>query len=236
MAYKDPACAYCPPTIRTCRHGDDRSGPGWCPSKVDDQAIIEAFSKYQDPETTKIATEAARVGAEGYCEWPRVLEICAFAKKMGFQKLGIAFCSGVFELANTATQIFESHGFEVASVCCKTGGIAKEEIGLQDHEKVRPGGFEGMCNPIAQAELLNRAGTELNVVIGLCVGHDSLFYKYSDALATTLVTKDRALGHNPAAALMLADGYFSRVWGPERPDKTPKKPGEGRKKKETVDG
>ena len=62
-----------------------------------------------------------------------------------------------------------------------------------------------MCNPILQARLLNQAYTELNVVIGLCVGHDSLFYKYSNAYTTTLVTKDRVTGHNPAAALYTAN-------------------------------
>jgi uncharacterized metal-binding protein len=85
-----------------------------------------------------------------------------------------------------------------------------------------------MCNPIAQAELLNRAGCELNIVLGLCVGHDSLFFRHSKGLATTLVAKDRVLGHNPVAALQLADTYYQRVWGPERPPTPPTKPVEGR--------
>lgn len=73
-----------------------------------------------------------------------------------------------------------------------------------------------MCNPILQAELLNEAESELNVVVGLCVGHDSLFIKYSQAPVTTLVTKDRATGHNPAAALYNMNSYFgSRVLGEE---------------------
>ena len=67
-----------------------------------------------------------------------------------------------------------------------------------------------MCNPILQARLLNQAHTELNVVIGLCVGHDSLFYKYSNAYTTTLVTKDRVTGHNPAAALYTANSYYRK--------------------------
>ena len=33
------------------------------------------------------------------------------------------------------------------------------------------------------------------------MGHDSLFYKHSKAPVTTLVVKDRKLGHNPVAAL-----------------------------------
>ena len=67
-----------------------------------------------------------------------------------------------------------------------------------------------MCNPILQARLLNEAHTDLNVVIGLCVGHDSLFYKYSDAYVTTLVTKDRVTGNNPAAALYTATSYYRK--------------------------
>lgn len=48
----------------------------------------------------------------------------------------------------------------------------------------------------------------MNIVMGLCVGHDSLFYKYSDAIVTTLVTKDRVTGHNPAAALYTSNSYY----------------------------
>ena len=74
-----------------------------------------------------------------------------------------------------------------------------------------------MCNPIYQARALNRAGTELNIVMGLCVGHDSLFYKYIDGLTTTLVVKDRATGHNPVAVLYGARGYFrSRLFPDEQ--------------------
>ena len=68
-----------------------------------------------------------------------------------------------------------------------------------------------MCNPIHQAKRLNAEHTDLNIVMGLCVGHDSLFYKYSDALVTTLVTKDRVLGHNPVAALYTANSYYKRL-------------------------
>ncbi|MEZ4527485.1 MAG: DUF1847 domain-containing protein [Desulfobacterales bacterium] len=45
-----------------------------------------------------------------------------------------------------------------------------------------------------QAMVLNQESTELNVMLGLCVGHDSLFLKYAKALCTVLVVKDRVLG------------------------------------------
>ncbi|MBT5110665.1 MAG: DUF1847 domain-containing protein [Rhodospirillaceae bacterium] len=229
--YTDPGCAYCPPSVRACRQGESQArGPGYCPSKVDQSGINDAYENYADPFTREVARASALVEAEGYCQWTRVEEICEFAKKLGFKKIGIATCISFVDLANTLSGILESHGFTVASVACKHGGVAKERIGLADVEKIRPGGHESMCNPVSQAELLNRAGCELNVVLGLCVGHDSLFFKHSDGLATTLVAKDRVLAHNPVGALQLADSYYSRVWGPEKPDKAPKLPAEGRSK------
>jgi uncharacterized metal-binding protein len=229
--YTDPGCAYCPSTVRACRQGEsEKFGPGFCPTKVDQGGIDSAYENYADPFTRNVARVSALVEAEGYCEWTRVEEICEFAKKLGYTKIGIATCISFVDLANTLSGILESHGFTVASVACKHGGVAKERIGLADVEKIRPGGHESMCNPVSQAELLNRVGCELNVVLGLCVGHDSLFFKHSDGLATTLVAKDRVLAHNPVGALQLADSYYSRVWGPDKPDKTPKLPAEGRRK------
>jgi uncharacterized metal-binding protein len=229
MAYDDPSCAYCPPTVRACRQGEaDTRGPGYCPSKVDPEGISEAWEYHSDPFTMRVAMTSAQVEGEGYCRWTRLEEICAFAHRMGFHKIGIASCISFVDLARTLSAILESHGFEVASVACKNGGVPKEAIGVRDSEKVRPGGHESMCNPISQAELLNRAGCELNVVLGLCVGHDALFYRHSAGLATTLVVKDRVLAHNPIGALHLADSYYSRVWGPHKPERPANLPVQGR--------
>jgi uncharacterized metal-binding protein len=230
MSYHTPGCAYCPPTVRACRQGEsDERGPGFCPSKVDADGIGDAGACYDDPVTMGIARAAALVESEGYCKWTRVEEICAFAKKLGFKRIGIATCISMVDLARILSGILESHGFEVASVACKNGGVPKEQLGLRDEEKIRPGQHESMCNPISQAELLNRAGCELNIVLGLCVGHDSLFFRHSQGLATTLVAKDRVLAHNPIGALHLADTYFQRVWGPERPAAPSRLPAEGRR-------
>ena len=229
MSYESPGCAYCPPTVRACRHGESETrGPGFCPSKVDEEGIERAWERYEDPEVRRVAYASALVESEGYCRWTRVEEICAFARQMGFTRIGIATCISMVDLARTLSGILESHGFEVASAACKNGGVPKERLGLRDEDKIRPGTYEAMCNPLAQAELLNDAGCELNVVLGLCVGHDSLFFKHSKGLATTLVAKDRVLAHNPVGALQLADTYFQRVWGPLRPTEAPKLPVEGR--------
>jgi uncharacterized metal-binding protein len=191
---------------------------------VDPDGLAAARESYADPFTLRIAHTAAVVESEGYCKWSRVEEICQFAKKMGFRKVGIAMCISFVDLARVFSAILESHGLEVTSIACKNGGVPKEDIGLKDEEKIRPGGFEPMCNPVAQAELLNRAGCELNVIMGLCVGHDSLFIRHSKGLVTNLVVKDRVLAHNPVGALQLAETYYSRVWGPHKAAKLPSKP------------
>ncbi|MCS3154517.1 DUF1847 domain-containing protein [Phocaeicola dorei] len=139
-------------------------------------------------------------------------EIMTFARKMGYQKIGIAYCIGLVNEARIFARILRANGFEVYSVICKVAGAAKSSIGIpKECENIGA----AMCNPILQARLLNQAHTELNVVIGLCVGHDSLFYKYSNAYTTTLVTKDRVTGHNPAAALYTANSYYRKKLMPE---------------------
>ncbi len=230
MSYEEPGCAYCPENVRACRVGEtDERGPGFCPTKVMADELDEAVALYDDPELLKVAQVSGRIEAEGYCKWTRVEEICQFAKKMGFKKVGIATCISFVDLAKTLSEILESHGLEVASAACKNGSVPKEDMGITDAEKIRPGNYEAMCNPISQATLLNKYGCELNIVLGLCVGHDSLFFKHSEGLATTLVAKDRVLAHNPVGALHLADTYFNRVWGPNKPEKRPKLPAAGRK-------
>ena len=135
----------------------------------------------------------------------------SLAWRLEVNRLGIASCVGLIREARLLQGILEANGFDVFSVCCKVGSIPKEEIGLADEEKISPGQFEALCNPIGQAKLLNKAGTGLNVVVGLCVGHDSLFFRHSKAPVTVLVAKDRVTGHNPVAALYTSHSYYRRL-------------------------
>ena len=125
-------------------------------------------------------------------------------------KIGIAACVGLFEESRIFAKILTKHNFEVYSVACKVGSMKKTEITGLDESKTKVTG-NVMCNPILQAKILNDEKTDLNVIIGLCVGHDSLFYKYSDALCTTLVTKDKVLAHNPAGALYQSNTYYKKL-------------------------
>ena len=94
-------------------------------------------------------------------------------------------------------------------ISCKVGSVNKTTIGVAEEYTCITGPV--MCNPIMQAKLLAKAKVDLNVVVGLCVGHDSLFYKYAKGLTTTLITKDRMLAHNPAGALYQARAYYKKL-------------------------
>jgi len=209
--YKGPLCVLC--GIKACDlEPGTKMNPKFCPMPVETSLLEEVEQTYHEQENLhKLTLESARTEAAGYCRLTRVEEIMDFARRMGFNKLGIAHCIGLQYEARLAYQIFTSGGFEVYSICCKVGSIDKERMGLLDKEKVCPGAYEAACNPIGQAEVLALAGTQLNVVIGLCVGHDSMFFLRSKAPVTVLVVKDRVLGHNPAAALYTAHSYYERL-------------------------
>jgi uncharacterized metal-binding protein len=204
-------CTIC--RVQACREKPGaKPVPGFCPASNDSIALVAARQAYRsDVAGQLLARSAAQVEAAGYCRWPRVQEVMEFARRIGVSHLGIATCVGLLHEAGLLQKILEANGFQVSSVCCKVGSIPKEEIGLMDDEKIRPGQFEALCNPIGQAGLLNEAGTGLNIAVGLCVGHDSLFFRHSDAPVTVLVTKDRVTGHNPAAALYTSHSYYRRL-------------------------
>jgi uncharacterized metal-binding protein len=219
-----PQCAMCSSKKGACRVPDGE-GPKFCPTKRSEKIIKEALKEYGKPHIRQFAKMASIQEGECYANRhikpyvlqpvkPRVQEICEFARKMGYKKLGIAFCGGLHAEARALTAVLNAHGFEIVSVVCKAGCTEKEFIGLSDHEKVRIGEFEAMCNPIAQAALLNKEKTDFNILVGLCVGHDSLFLKYSDAFVTVLVAKDRVTGHNPVAALYTTGSYYARLLNP----------------------
>jgi|Deesub1362A_J573_1020465.scaffolds.fasta_scaffold00218_55 uncharacterized metal-binding protein len=187
--------------------------PDKCPMREENIRNIYAKSveRYlSDDKIRDLALNAARVEAEGYLRWSRVEETIEFARRCGFKRLGIAFCIGLRNEARILVDVLEKNGFEVYSVVCKSGSVEKEKIGLTKEEKIRPDGFEVICNPIAQAEMLNEVSTELNILFGLCVGHDTLFIMHSRAPVTCLVVKDRVLAHNPIGAIYASKHYYRR--------------------------
>ena len=209
--YTGPDCPRCG-AKSCCAEPGTREPPAFCPMPVEAELLAAAEETYQEnAEVRRLAVESARTEAAGYCRTTRIEDIMDFARRIGAARIGIAHCVGLMKEARIARDIFRANGFEVLAAGCKVGSIPKEKLGLADADKVRPGQFEALCNPVGQAELLAASGTQLNVVIGLCVGHDSLFFMHSKAPATVLVAKDRVLGHNPVAALYTAHSYYGTL-------------------------
>uniref|UniRef100_C6E7Z0 DUF1847 domain-containing protein n=1 Tax=Geobacter sp. (strain M21) TaxID=443144 RepID=C6E7Z0_GEOSM len=208
-----------------CWSGDPETAPprpGNCPAGSFPGIVAESAEMMQGTgEDARMAFVAARV--EGLCyqpipgsdavnaRWTRVEDTIAFAKLMGYRRIGIATCIGLLEESDRLAAILKAQGFTPLSVCCKAGSLDKLEFGLAESDKVRPGSFEPACNPIAQARICNDLKTDMNIIVGLCVGHDMLFNKHSEAPVTTLVVKDRVTGHNPAAVLYGQNFYYKRL-------------------------
>jgi len=207
-------CANCKKIA--CLVGGKKTPPD-CPMEKYPKIYKNARAIYNSPEVKKMALNAGIVEATGYIEWPRLKDTIEYATLMDYKKIGLAFCIGLLKEAQKTQEILQNYGFEVFSILCKTGGFTKSEIGNLPEEfqmKSKTGyniGFVS-CNPVGQALLLNEIKTDFNIIVGLCVGHDTLFIKYSEAPVTVFIAKDRRLAHNPAAALytFYSDQFFKR--------------------------
>lgn len=224
---KYPVCAKCPTRVCENKGGKASDGPvslekapAFCPMKLMPEVYNEAMAEYNKPEVKEFAQLASMQEAECYerlpdgvrTRLPRIEELIQFSRKCGYKRLGIAHCGGLFKEAGLLSEILENNGFEVVTVQCKTGAVQKENIGIPADKKISlPDDWESMCNPIAQAMIINKAGVDLAVMLGLCIGHDTLFIKYCNVPLTVIAVKDRVFGHNPLAALYLSDSYYRRL-------------------------
>jgi uncharacterized metal-binding protein len=136
----------------------------------------------QDKQVLKIAEDSLDPFSD------RVEEIIEYAGESGIKRIGIANCTIFNKEADHLEGILTEAGFAVEKVNCKYGKVPFNDL--------LPG-YKGIsCNPAGQAKYLEERSTELNIMMGLCLGHDMIFNSKSKAPVTPLVVKDRVLGHN----------------------------------------
>jgi uncharacterized metal-binding protein len=188
--------------------------------KLMPEVFSDAAVEYKKPEVREFARLASvqefqcfeQPTSHHRARLSRIEELIQFALKCGYKKLGIAHCGGLIKEAGLLTDILEKNDFDVVSVQCKAGAVPKEEIGIAATEKISgPENWETMCNPIAQAMIINRTKVDLAIMLGLCIGHDTMFIKYCTAPVTVLAVKDRLLAHNPLGALYLSESYYRHL-------------------------
>ena len=212
MKSKHAQCVRC--GIHRCSSKEmEKEVPVYCPTEKYPDLAAETTEKYKRHDNLAVLKgwlglmsqvldpEKPR---EKYA-WSRIDEVIEYARLRGMKRLGIATCHSMIHESRLLADILEHHGFEVVSVSCLCGEVNPDEVGL-------PGNI--FCNPILQAEVLCKEKTELNIMMGLCVGHDILFLKHSSAETTPLVVRDYSTVHNPVAALYQSQGRFrDRFYG-----------------------
>ena len=174
--------------------------PAFCPSRdFSLPEIPELTSLMKDAQNARIyqcAAHSAHVGSSQKLD--RLHETIVFAQGYGAKKIGVAACISQAAEARYATKVLREAGFEVTGVICKVGRLtcAQTDVPLEGRNPEAR-----LCNPIYQAQTLNAEHTDLNVVIGLCVGHDALFLKHAEAPCTVLAAKDFKYGKANARCL-----------------------------------
>jgi uncharacterized metal-binding protein len=201
-----PQCVKCT-ALRCSSRDKNKKAPAFCPTEKYSDLARETIEKYKLPENQAVIEGWLGLmskildpqKAKEKWSWTRIDEIMEYAKIRGMTRLGIATCYALIPESRFLSEILESNGFDVVSISCLCGEVDPQELGM-------PGNV--FCNPILQAEILNHENTDLNIMVGLCVGHDILFLRHCKAETTPLVVKDRSLGHNPVAALYQSQGFF----------------------------
>ena len=171
--------------------------PEYCPMRSNPDAVKRSANRYFDDNVKKTYVNAAateKAASRTILGVPRVFksrieQLVDFGKFQGIETMGVAFCVALRDEASTLVKLLREQGFDVASVCCKCGAADKANLGIPEKYKTKGKNvFESACNPILQAEMLNRAGAQVNIIVGLCVGHDMIFTKNSNAFVTMLLT------------------------------------------------
>lgn len=203
-------CANC--NVYACLEKVKQGMPKNCPMN-DGKYLEEIFEEYRDPEIHKfyLATKTSAQPNTSFPSVPRLRYAIDFCKRMDYKKIGLAFCLRMWPEAQLYAKLIRRFGIEVVSVSCCNCGINIKDIGVPLPEGVE---FDAACNPVGQARLMNEQGVEYNLVMGLCLGHDSLFMRHANAMSTVVAVKDPATAHCPTKVLYLYNNYYERFFNP----------------------
>ena len=218
-------CGHCPVEKKKNRFCNNLKGEGPknCPT-LRYRALAKEMLASMDPAELHFSRMASiqeasgqgctEEGNPGKPYKPRIVEIVEFCRRMKYRTIGLIFCGGSIAETDVVQEIMETNGLQVVSVICKVGCIPKASLGLKNTDINMRNENGSMCNPLVQAAVVNAAKVDFNVLINLCVGHDSLILKHLDAPATVFCVKDRLLGHNPIQAVYLYDTYYNYLKKP----------------------
>ena len=172
-----------------CRfyQGRPQDAPEDCPTRTAPQVLAEARRIYHDPDSQahRLYQAFGRLIHTGGAKKSRVEHIVDFCRSLGVNTMGVASCLRYLKEAHFLRQLFMEQGWGAHVAICKFGGFKTPDVAVQkDTDWI-------VCNPLGQALLLNDLGCEVNVTLGLCMGHEMIFNHYSEGLVTNLVVKEK---------------------------------------------
>lgn len=191
----------------TCKHfsRDSAKIPSACPTRAMPEVFEKAGETYRkEGEDARTLWKAfSRLVGTGGASRSRVEHIIEFSTSAGFKTIGIAGCVRYITEMQFLRKLFAKYGFESHVAVCKMDGLGFDDIRIEKESDWI------ICNPLAQAELLNGLQCDLNVTLGLCMGHDLIFGKYSEAYVTNLVVKEKISDDAPSQTIkaMMDDDY-----------------------------
>jgi uncharacterized metal-binding protein len=157
--------------------------------------------KPADETTLKILESAWDVALERERTLCRLAEVVYFALEMGCRRIGVAFCEDLREPATILSEVLRRF-FTVLAVGCRVGsGQLPERLNPEAISDTMEPSERSLCDPLGVAEVLNQSQTDLNILVGFCVGADSVFTQRSEAPVTTIFVKDKSLANNPIGAV-----------------------------------
>ncbi|MGD8329309.1 MAG: DUF1847 domain-containing protein, partial [Acidobacteriota bacterium] len=165
--------------IYACRQGRIDAAPPECVMRGE---FPDFESLYDNQRARSMAYHAARVEAAGYCRWTRLREVIEFARRVGFQRIGVAHCPDMRRIASRIQRILTRSSLDAV--------------------------MPPQLQPSAQASFFAAHDTDLNIIAGMCVAHEVSLIMQSDAPIVCLVARDERLHHNPAAALYASHSYL----------------------------
>lgn len=194
-------CSFC--NGEPCRHGNFERMPKNCPTLTSSEIVEDAIEEYRnDPASKQLCDTIWRSYLPYTRKQGRVEALVGFCHDLGIRKIGIATCVAFLECAQILEEILEAQGFQTITVCCQAGAVDSRVLGYDPASLGRQRERFTLCNPIAQAEILNEGQTEINIMLGLCLGHDMIFTRYAQAPTTVMAIKDYVYDHKPSTALL----------------------------------
>lgn len=184
-------CASC--TKVACAVFDKNNMPTNCPS-LHTNLVEESTNSFSKEPYESVAYHSARVSIDATSRMSRLAETLDFIKRSGYKNIGLAFCKMVKSDADYVAKLLRKEGYTVNSVICRVGSVSNELLEHEGENLIGAKGYVSMCNPVGQSIALEEAGCDFNIVLGLCVGHDTMFLQHTKTPCTVLGVKDKKLG------------------------------------------